>query len=133
MEEVTSEHKKRELVEMNTCRLYLRVITVSDITEIDSTTIKESFWNTPSPQESTLQWTIIEQSPEELWKTWRKLVRHTYLERKELLVPLGKWYDTERHLLHQFNFRPEYGDIIKCVGRKKLRYTNAGKSKRMYT
>ena len=93
MEEFTKgSHTAPIIAILNRCRLYLQVITVSDITSADGSYIlpevKEGY--RPRDRESTLHWLAQARPPNSDWKLWMQAL--TSLEtRGRLTKPLGDW------------------------------------------
>jgi hypothetical protein len=94
-----STHQLRLISE---CRLWLQVMTLAEITDIDGTDILPYAMTSESePQQiptlwtiskSTLHWPHIKRPNEKAWRIWRKALHcHTPNNYINLLTPLGNW------------------------------------------
>jgi len=77
---------------LNRCRLYLQVLTLSDITTADGRSIlEEAKQGQPLPdRRSTLLWPAQGLPPKQDWNIWRQYLGYLE-ERGKLIVPLGPW------------------------------------------
>jgi hypothetical protein len=77
---------------INLCRLYLRVITLSDLTTArgDQLTSYAINGERHPYQTSTLDWPMIPQPPSTFWSHWKIFLQHLCHSRR-LLHPLGSW------------------------------------------
>jgi len=89
---------KTELTDANNVRLYLRVTTLSEITEHTGRRILTSCYHrsdTPEPgtHGSTLQWPTQPSPGKRAWHTWQKILTNLYLTNKSLDLrrPIGPW------------------------------------------
>jgi len=87
--------KKGDLTLLNTCRLYLKVITLSDITSADGTYILQKVKSGTPIQglTSNLDWPNQGKPTYRSWMLWRQLLSMLE-ERGKLIQPLGKWIDS---------------------------------------
>jgi hypothetical protein len=86
------------MTSLNRCRLYLQVITVSDIASADGTYILPQF-RLGQPQDdrtSTLLWPIQGRPTRSEWQLWDQTLDHIE-QHQRLITPLGEWL----HLPHQ--------------------------------
>ena len=86
---------KRVLRQINTCRQYLRVITISDITEQDGFTIIPHIIN-HIPVKSKYIWPSIIKPPPKTWKVWDSFLIDSFCQSKSLQTlqhkfRQGKW------------------------------------------
>ena len=65
------EPTKADLRRLNLCRLYLKVSTLSDITDTDGTNILRTCWNGTKPQPSPLLWPRQARPSNSAWRIWR--------------------------------------------------------------
>ena len=77
---------------INCCRIYLHVITITDITSADGTYIlpEVRLGQRPAGRRSTLQWPYQGKPATSDWNAWRSsllLLEH----RGKLNIPLGDW------------------------------------------
>ena len=103
-----------ELKQLNSCRLFLRVYSLSDICSCSGTSITRQCWEGTKPTKSTQLWPIQEKPPPAYWTKWRKFLTRCYLAdesftRKkrpdlDLSTPLGPWKSAQ----HQQQTRPYY-------------------------
>jgi len=95
------------LKSLNYCRLYLQVITLSDISSADGTYIlPEAKMGLPLPyRTSVLHWPTQGRPHSEAWVVWRHSL--SYLEEREKLIQkLGEWKEPS-HQKWQAYFNPE--------------------------
>ena len=106
-----------ELKQLNLCRLYLRVITLSDICECNGLTITRQCWEGIRPINTTQLWPNQAKPPSSHWTTWRKFLARCYLnddditrkKRQELQLayPMGQWTTDHRpHRQHEYYINP---------------------------
>ena len=93
----------------NMCRLYSRVITLSDIAHLDGTHIPHHQVSGNWRADSTLHlWPMIPKPPPHFWTTYRSFLRKSYcitegVKRNgplKLKTKLGPWRDVQRHIRH---------------------------------
>lgn len=90
--------KKGELESINQCRIYLQVITLTDIATADGMGIDETYmgpmrhkdWN------STLQWPTQHCPSPGAWQQWRRALQYL-LYKGKFRVPLGQWQEVRPH------------------------------------
>jgi hypothetical protein len=85
---------------LNRCRIYLQVITLSDIVSADgSCIIPDIFHGLPLLDRcSTLKWPCQQRPPNTDWGIWQSALRPLQ-PRNKLFHPLGKWTTHESHQL----------------------------------
>jgi hypothetical protein len=85
---------------LNCCRIYLQVITLSDIVSADGTCIiPDIFHGLPLLDRcSTLKWPCRQRPPNTEWGIWQSALRPLQ-PRNKLTYPLGKWTTHESHQL----------------------------------
>jgi hypothetical protein len=88
---------------LNRCRLYLQVITLSDISTADGHTIlpeiKQGIWL--EQRKSNLLWPTQCNPPQANWEIWRHYLRQ-FEEKGKLSQPLGNWVDQPHQTWHHF-------------------------------
>ena len=88
---------RKEIQDLNKCRMYLQIFNISEIVTGDGKRITEDAWAGTFSNENRdlqLEWPQWPRPTEEKWRLWRYVIRQvlcTYKE-KELDNPLGKWY-----------------------------------------
>jgi hypothetical protein len=92
----------RELKDINRCRLYLQVITVSELADPRGETLMPhsigKFYRTDARRITTskLNWPTQPKPGHRSWETWRRFLRMKVVKSMTTLVlreKLGKWYD----------------------------------------
>jgi hypothetical protein len=92
-----------KLKQFNACRLYLKVLRLSDITTADGLTIQPAAWTGNGTLDSFSNWLWPRQTrpPDTCWATWKTLLRKIFLRSKHgritdfhLSNPLGMWTKT---------------------------------------
>jgi len=88
---------------INTCRLYLKVITISDVTNAKGDRVlPHMVQGQPAIQRSsTLLWPSIPRPPKTFWQHWRILLQHLGTDYK-LSQPLGPWIAPTHYLWRWF-------------------------------
>jgi hypothetical protein len=83
---------------LNRCRLYLQIITLSDIVSADGSSIMdEVLHGIPlSDRSSNLTWLCQQRPPTKDWVLWSSALR-TLQPRNRLITPLGTWLTCESH------------------------------------
>jgi len=83
---------------LNRCRLYLQIVTLSDIVSADgSCIIGDVFHGLPLiDRTSTLKWPCQQRPPPKDWGVWASALR-TLQPRNSLLQPLGPWLHANSH------------------------------------
>ncbi len=86
---------------INRCRLYLRVLFLSDIAHGDGKHMISNGFNGIKPFDSSLIWPQQGKPSENNWRTWKRFLRREFLQPNgsyQLQTPLGTWIDHEdRH------------------------------------
>lgn len=92
---------KSELCHLNSCRMFLQVLTLSDIVSVDGKHIRQNCWRGDSTTRNTLLWPRQAKPGSPAWIIWRRYIAECYLEddsdirktRKHLSLqyPLGPW------------------------------------------
>ena len=96
MDRIIRSHRfhTKQIIQLNLCRLYLKVATISDITMPDGKTIDPSFEaGEPSlfTPTSNLLWPYQVRPPESAWKLWKRAYFIWSNEDGVLQQPLGRW------------------------------------------
>jgi hypothetical protein len=88
---------------INTCRLYLKVITISDVTNArGDRVLPHIVQGQPDIQRSsTLLWPSIPRPPKTFWQYWHILLQHLGTDYK-LSQPLGQWIAPTHYLWRWF-------------------------------
>ena len=134
MDEVLQSHlTKSKIIQVNACRLYLRIIYLSDIIEPDGKTVHPTYYagKCPSYPTSKFKWPHQSKPSNAAWKTWHKTIQTIlHIPKNGILPP--------HHTLHQWlpttNNRHTNGIMIPRVriysGTKTTKYTNTFRTKR---
>ena len=86
---------KEELKRINTCRQYVHVIYLSDITTANGNHIDPEYFHNKK-HESSLHWPNIHHPPNQTWNAWKKAIIHICCQHKETTrlkqhMQLGTW------------------------------------------
>ncbi|KAI2510304.1 hypothetical protein MHU86_4028 [Fragilaria crotonensis] len=108
MEEVVTsgQFNAAEIKKINYCRLYLRAVTVSDLTTTKGDQLDHSkLTGEPSLQSSRPRWHSIHQDKPSIaeWRLWRKANKLWAYPSGRLLVPLGRWLRNQRDRRGEFS------------------------------
>jgi hypothetical protein len=89
---VTQSYKAHQLIQLNRCRLYLQVITLTDIVSADGAcNIPDIFIGLPLlDRRSTLKWPSQQLPSDKDWAVWSSGLK-TLQPRNKLANPLGDW------------------------------------------
>jgi hypothetical protein len=74
--------KKADLITANNCRMYLRVITLSDITTMDGRAIDKRLIDGFTRAESTLRWPMQPIPTDRMWTTFRRLLKRVFCTKR---------------------------------------------------
>ena len=111
MDEVLNSNlTKRKISQVNACRLYLRILYLSDIIQPDGKTVNPMYFNgkRPSYPTSKYKWPHQSKPSNAAWKTWHKIVRTIlHIPKNGILPPhhtLHQWLPTNnnRHMKHEW-------------------------------
>ena len=101
MEKILQIHtlSKTERRDANKCRIYLRAVSIADITTGDGKRISDfamKGYQNNRQTRSDIEWPLWGKPAEKEWKSWCKAIRLAYCTRKEgeLDKPLGAWTET---------------------------------------
>jgi hypothetical protein len=87
---ITSTYTKGELRQLNMCRIYLRVISVSDMTDFDGTRIKQSSYDgTRNHTHPTIRWPNQQRPTKRGWCVWQRCLLSISDHNRYLIQPLG--------------------------------------------
>jgi hypothetical protein len=94
------------LKKLNAVRMYMRVITVADLTDLSGTVVSYDKLTGDFRADSELEWPNQPKPPSTWFKLFRKFFRQTFCWNMppgsdgdfELDDPLGDWYDVPRHI-----------------------------------
>jgi hypothetical protein len=93
----TYTYTKGELRQINMCRIYLRVISVSDITDFDGTRItKSSYYGTRDDTHPTTWWPNQQRPTKRGWCVWQRFLLSISDHNCYLLQTLGNWLDISK-------------------------------------
>ncbi|EJK60899.1 hypothetical protein THAOC_18684 [Thalassiosira oceanica] len=113
--------KPREIKDANHCRLFLRAITLSDITDMNGDCIPLEYLEGRARLDSPLLWPRQPQPTKKMWTTFRRLIREAFCsdhnfrrgEPYELDSPLGRWRHAPVHSYHDA-YRTDDRLYLKC-------------------
>jgi hypothetical protein len=90
---------KRDLADINRCRVYLRVFFLSDIVNIQGDTIEE--WaitgKRSNARRSTWHWPVQQKPPRNMWSKWKAALRAVFNDETTLAAPMGDWLHMHNH------------------------------------
>ena len=109
MPEFSRVYKKRQLDQLNRCRLYLQVITLADITTADGNTVTTAVWKGAKDlsRPSRYEWPKQHRSSEPYWEQFRLALGrcfHINLHSRALHNTLRSWNSSHQQL--RFYFSP---------------------------
>ena len=104
---------KRKMEKCNMCRLYSRVVTLSDLSHLDGTHIPWKHISGEWRTDSMLHlWPIMPKPPPEFWSTYRNFIRKAFCQNKNhnasrvpliLDTRLGAWLDVAGHTSYPYH------------------------------
>jgi hypothetical protein len=90
---------KRDLADINRCRVYLRVLFLSDIVNIQGDTIEE--WaitgERSNARRSTWHWAVQQKPPRTMWNKWKAALIAVFNDETTLIAPMGDWLHMQNH------------------------------------
>lgn len=93
----------KQLQKVNSCRMYLQALCVSDITTLCGKTIHAWAMKGTRQCNSKYKWPYQEKPPMKSWGLWRTFLTYGLtLDKTHLLHPLATWIQTKRHISHNF-------------------------------
>jgi hypothetical protein len=101
MEEFTGSAlvNKRDLTDINRCRIYLRVFFLSDIVNIQGDKIEE--WaitaERSNARRSTWHRTVQQKPPRKMWNKWKAALIAVFNDETTLTAPMGDWLHMQNH------------------------------------
>jgi hypothetical protein len=82
--------------QINACRIFLRVISLSDITSFDGKRITQAAYDRMrDPIQSKIRWPNQQRPPKYWWDTWRNFLLLLSDANRFLLQPLGDWTEQD--------------------------------------
>jgi hypothetical protein len=107
---------KRDLAEINRCRVYLRVFFLSDIVNIQGNTIEEWAINgeRSNARHSSWHWPVQRKPPQTIWNKWKAAPIAVFTDKTTLTAPMGDWMDTQNHQENEWWLSVQ----DKCIYRK---------------
>ena len=91
----------QKLQHINRCRMHLKVITISSITNISRSHITQQITHR-IPNNSKLTWPKIPHPELHMWKTWDWDINKYLLDpQRQLKTTLGSWTSTNTHVIHR--------------------------------
>ena len=78
---------------INTCRIYLHAVTISDITSFDGNWIPKKLYQVTEPiRNSWLKYPRQTKPTKTDITVWQHFIQRISTEKRKLLLPLGKWH-----------------------------------------
>ena len=84
-------YSEKKLLAINRCRMYLRVLTVSDLCTYDGRDIESTIWSLEKGRDSTMQWPIQIKPCKTDINIWKKAIKSLVIGSDTLRNPLGEW------------------------------------------
>ena len=117
--------KKRELIQLNKCRKYLKLLTVGDIITGDGKRIIPSIKNGQRPTSftSTMHWPNQEDPGPQAWATWRRSIKK-YLEWDNKLLPALQptHWTTTQHKRANWYYNRRLNKLLQRTNNEKWHY-----------
>ena len=95
---------KPKLKILNKCRMYMRVILISDIARGDGIGLQSGVLQGLIRVHSNLQWPDIEMPSAAEWKVWSWAIRKYLIIDGKLVKKLGSWENTLSHRIHEWTW-----------------------------
>ena len=115
MEVMSAHYNSDQLKVLNSCRLFARVISVSDVADGSGRKIhlhnrdKPEIWSTNSP----FKWPVQGIPPPKDWKFWLQALKHCLTNAREsLTAPLGEWTVPVPILLQEWKYFQTEDDTL---------------------
>ena len=90
---------------INRVRMFLHVITISDISEYHGQTILPHLFYGQSTITSNLTWPASQRPPDADWQIWWWALKKFLLNKRgSLLIPLGRWTTHKTHVIHRWTW-----------------------------
>lgn len=102
------------------CRLYARVITISDITNMRGTAIQAGCLTSSFRANSTRHWPNLPKPPESWWTLYRSAIRKAFAPASRIVrvtnelrlaTSLGKWLDTPRNIKYEYHRNADHAFV----------------------
>ena len=131
MSEINKLHlSKQQKIQINACRLYLQVATLSDIVNPDGKTINQHFLEVKKPIQprSTLKWPNQPLPSHQACKLWRKTILQVFNITNSNILPrnqqLQEWIVpySLRQMSHRWNYSKEQHEIYELHNNNIYRY-----------
>ena len=112
---------KPDRMRINFCRLYARVITISDITNMRGTAIQAGCLTSSFRSNSTRHWPNLPKPPEPWWALYRSAIRKAFAPSSRiirvtnelrLVTSLGDWLDTPRNIKYEYHRNADYAFVV---------------------
>ncbi len=108
---------QREIKFINYCRLYLQVLTISDLCNAAGTELAEGIrkgYRCRSQSYSILEEPSQDRPNEMVWGIWRRFLKTICLKKDKLLQPLGLWYARLSSRRRWPNYYHPVRDVLHC-------------------
>ena len=132
---------KQQKIQLNACRLYLQVATLSDIVNPDGRTIDQHFLAviTPIQPKSTIRWPNQHLPSHQACKLWKKIIRNVFNISNQNILPnnnqLKEWIVpySSRQMSHRWNYSKVQNEIYELNQNNIYRYFIQHKDMLPYT
>jgi hypothetical protein len=90
---------KRDLTDINRCRVYLQVFFLSDIMNIQGDTIEEwaITYERSNARHSMWLWSVQQKPPGTMWSKWKAALIVVFNDETTLTSPMGDWLHMQNH------------------------------------
>ena len=123
---------RSSLAQLNRCRIYLKVFTVSDISSGDGTRIRDEVWHGRQFQtgRNICMWPIWGRPSLSSWSYWRTALKATFCTEKDkvLKLPLHQWINVPQYWEWFCIQRDEHSHLIQYTKQGYLEYKKIGRS-----
>ena len=142
MSEINNLHlPKQQNIQLNACRLYLQVATLSDIVNPDGRTINKNYLEVTKPIQprSTIRWPNQPLPSHQVRKIWKKTVRKVFNISNHNILPhnqqLKEWIVpySLRQMSHRWNYSKVQNEIYELNQNNINRYFIQHKAMLTYT
>ena len=112
-----------ELDNLNTCRIYLQVITVADIASMEGNEIQDGCMVCNKMRESNLKWPNQCVPTKKMKSTWNAAMHRLCSVGNNLLRPLGPWKSVS-HQIWKYMIEEEEGRLLRYDGQAQWAHYN---------
>ena len=103
MSEMCEDYYGASLKKLNSFRVWLEVLTLADIVDYKGGIICQWAWEGSHKSTSQIYWPNQALPAESSWKLWRTALSKNFnMIKGKLQLPLGKWVNRKRHIVHHY-------------------------------